>query len=178
MSRIGKKPIPVPAGVDVAIQSGTVTVKGPKGSLTRKLNAAVTVTMVDGHVECSAANDRIAKAVWGLTRVLINNMVTGVTTGYKRVLDIQGVGYKADVKGKELNVAVGLSHPVIFTAPEGITYKTETATRIVIEGIDKELVGRLASQMRKVRPPEPYKAKGIHYLGEHIRRKVGKAAGK
>jgi len=178
LSRIGKKPIPVPQGVDVTINNGSVTVKGPKGSLTRKLNPAVKVQIADGNVTCTAESNRTAKEVWGLTRVLIDNMVTGVTTGYKRVLDIQGVGYKAEIKGKELNIAVGLSHPVMYTAPEGITFKTETNTRIVIEGIDNELVGRLASQMRKVRPPEPYKAKGIHYLGEKIRRKVGKAAGK
>jgi large subunit ribosomal protein L6 len=178
LSRIGKKPIVVPKGVDVALNGASITVKGPKGSLTRSLMPNVKVQVADGHVQCTAENDRMAKQAWGLTRMLIDNMVTGVTTGYKKVLDIQGVGYKAEVKGKELNIAVGLSHPVVFVAPDGITLKTETATRIVIEGIDKEMVGRLASEMRKIRPPEPYKAKGIHYLGEHIRRKVGKAAGK
>ena len=121
--------------------------------MARKLNPAVKVQVVDGNVVCTAEQNRTSKELWGLTRVLIDNMITGVTAGYKRVLDIQGVGYKVEVKGKELNVAVGLSHPVIFTAPEGITLKTETATRIVIEGIDNELVGRLASQMRKVGLP-------------------------
>jgi large subunit ribosomal protein L6 len=178
LSRIGKKTIPIPKGVEVAISDGTISVKGPKGALTRKIIPLVKVHVAEGLIHCTAENDRTSKQVWGLMRVLIDNMVTGVTVGYKKTLDIQGVGYKAEIKGKELNIAVGLSHPVVYIAPEGITLKTETATRIVIEGIDKEMVGRLASEMRKIRPPEPYKAKGIHYLGERIRRKVGKAAGK
>ncbi len=116
--------------------------------------------------------------LWGLTRMLISNMITGVTTGYRKVLDIEGVGYKAEVKGDSINIVVGYSHPVVIKAAAGITLKTETPTRISIEGADKEMVGRVASEMRKVRPPEPYKAKGIRYVDEHIRRKVGKAAGK
>ena len=178
MSRLGKKPVPIPAGVDVVVADGTITVKGPKGALKRKIVPNVNVKVADGAVHCSAEMDRVSRQAWGLMRMLISNMVTGVTVGYKKTLDIEGVGYKAEVKGKEINIAVGLSHPVVITAAEGITLKTESPTRIIIEGIDKELVGRIASEMRKIRPPEPYKAKGIRYMNEHIRRKVGKAAGK
>ena len=178
MSRIGKKPISIPKGVDVAIKDGIVAVKGPKGTLNTKVISGVKVELVDGSVHCTAGHDRVSKEIWGLMRVLIDNMIIGVTVGYKKVLDIEGVGYKAEAKGREIDISVGLSHPVIITAEAGITLKTETATRITIEGIDKEKVGRLASEIRKIRPPEPYKAKGIRYVDEHIRRKVGKAAGK
>jgi large subunit ribosomal protein L6 len=178
LSRIGKKPIPIPQGVEVKIADGSATVKGPKGTLTKKLPAHVKVEVTDGHVACLAEHDRISMQMWGLTRMLLSNMITGVTTGFKKILDIEGVGYKAEVKGKTINIAVGYSHPVNIEAPEGITLKTETPTRITIEGADKELVGRLASEMRKVRPPEPYKSKGIRYVDEKVRRKVGKAAGK
>jgi len=178
LSRIGKKPIPIPKGVDVAIKDGAVSVKGPKGSLSKSIISGVNIEIVDGHVVCSAASDRLSKQVWGLMRVLIDNMVTGVTVGFKKVLDIEGVGYKAEVKGGEIDIAVGLSHEVKIRPPEGITLKTETPTRITIEGIDKEAVGMIASELRKIRKPEPYKGKGIRYVNEHIRRKVGKAAGK
>jgi len=178
LSRIGKKLIPIPAGVEVTIDSGKVSVKGPKGTLTRDLLSGVQVAIVDNNVQCNADDNRIARQQWGLMRVLIDNMVTGVTTGYKKVLDIEGVGYKAELKGNELTISVGYSHPVVVKAEAGITLKTETPTRIVIEGNDKEAVGRIASEMRKLRKPEPYKGKGIRYSGEHIRRKVGKAAGK
>jgi large subunit ribosomal protein L6 len=178
LSRIGKKPIPVPKGVDVTIAGGTATVKGPKGTLSRDYSPKVKVVVADGQVVCTAERDRISMQLWGLTRMLISNMITGVTTGYRKVLDIEGVGYKAEIKGDSINIVVGYSHPVIIKAAPGITLKTETPTRISIEGADKEMVGRVASEMRKVRPPEPYKAKGIRYVNEHIRRKVGKAAGK
>ena len=178
MSRIGKKSIPVPNGVEVTIKDGKISVKGPKGTLTRDLLSGVQVTVVDNNVQCSADEDRISRSKWGLMRVLIDNMITGVTAGYKKVLDIEGVGYKAELKGTELTISVGYSHPVVIKAEEGITLKTETPTRIVIEGNNKEDVGRIASEMRKLRKPEPYKGKGIRYSGEKIRRKVGKAAGK
>jgi large subunit ribosomal protein L6 len=178
LSRLGKKPVPIPAGVDVVVADGTITVKGPRGALTRGIVPRVTVQVADGQVRCSAENDRVSRQVWGLMRMLISNMVIGVTVGFKKTLDIEGVGYKAEVKGKDLSISVGLSYPVVIAAVEGITMKTETPTRISIEGVDKELVGRIASEMRKIRPPEPYKAKGIRYMNEHIRRKVGKAAGK
>jgi large subunit ribosomal protein L6 len=178
LSRIGKKPISIPKGVTISVSDGKVFVKGPKGSLTKNIVSPVNVA-VDGEiVQCTAPNDRLSKQAWGLMRVLIRNMIVGVTEGYKKLLDIHGVGYKAEAKGKDLNITVGFSHPVIIKAIEGIVLKPETPTRISIEGIDKEVVGRIASEMRKLRPPEPYKGKGIHYAGERIRRKVGKAAGK
>jgi len=178
LSRLGKKPIPIPKGVDVTIADGKVVVKGPKGTLTRAYSPKVKVAMSDSQVVCTAGRDRVSMQLWGLTRMLVSNMITGVTTGYRKVLDIEGVGYKAEVKGDSINIVVGYSHPVVIKAAAGITLKTETPTRISIEGADKEMVGRVASEMRKVRPPEPYKAKGIRYADEHIRRKVGKAAGK
>jgi ribosomal protein L6, bacterial type len=178
LSRLGKKPIPIPKGVDVKIADGKVVVKGPKGTLSRDYSPQVKVEVADSQVVCVAERDRISMQLWGLTRMLISNMITGVTTGYRKVLDIEGVGYKAEVKGDSINIVVGYSHPVLIKAAAGITLKTETPTRISIEGADKEMVGRVASEMRKVRPPEPYKAKGIRYADEHIRRKVGKAAGK
>jgi large subunit ribosomal protein L6 len=178
LSRIGKQPIPIPKGVTVTVNEGNVVVKGPKGSLTRNILSPVNVAVEGEVVQCSAPNDRLSKQTWGLMRVLIRNMIVGVTEGYKKLLDIHGVGYKAEAKGKDLNITVGYSHPVIIKAVDGITLKPDTPTRISIEGIDKEMVGRIASEMRKLRPPEPYKGKGIHYAGEKIRRKVGKAAGK
>jgi large subunit ribosomal protein L6 len=178
LSRIGKKPISIPKGVTVTLSDGKVIVKGPKGSLTKDIIPPVKVAVVGDEVQCTAEMDRNSKQMWGLMRVLVQNMITGVTEGYRKLLDIHGVGYKAESKGKDLNIIVGYSHPVIITAAEGITLKPETPTRISIEGIDKEMVGRIASEMRKLRPPEPYKGKGIHYAGERIRRKVGKAAGK
>jgi large subunit ribosomal protein L6 len=178
LSRIGKKAIPIPKGVTVTLSDGKVMVKGPKGSLAKDVIPSVKVVVTADEVQCTAAMDRVSKQMWGLMRVLIQNMITGVTEGYRKLLDIHGVGYKAEAKGKDLNVAVGLSHVVIVKAADGITLKPETPTRISIEGIDKEMVGRIASEIRKLRPPEPYKGKGIQYAGERIRRKVGKAAGK
>ena len=178
MSRLGKKAVSIPKGVTVTANDGKVVVKGPKGSLTRGVMPLVKVAVAGDEVTCTAQNDRISKQAWGLTRMLIQNMIIGVTEGYRKVLDIHGVGYKAELKGKDLTLTVGYSHPIIIKALEGITLKTETPTRVSIEGIDKEMVGRVASEMRKLRPPEPYKGKGVHYAGERIRRKVGKAAGK
>jgi large subunit ribosomal protein L6 len=178
LSRIGKKPISIPKGVTVTVNDNKVIVKGPKGLLTKNIVSPVTVAVSGDMVQCTAPTDRLSKQAWGLMRVLILNMIVGVTEGYKKLLDIHGVGYKAETKGKDLNISVGFSHAVIIKAMDGITLKPETPTRISIEGIDKEAVGRVASEMRKLRPPEPYKGKGIHYAGERIRRKVGKAAGK
>jgi large subunit ribosomal protein L6 len=178
LSRIGKKAVPIPKGVTVTVNDGSVVIKGPKGSLTRDIMPSVKIAVADNEVQCTAQNDRMSKQAWGLMRMLVNNMIIGVTEGYRKVLDIHGVGYKAEIKGKDITIIVGYSHPVVVKAPEGVTFKTETPTRISIEGIDKEMVGRIASEMRKLRPPEPYKGKGIHYTGERIRRKVGKAAGK
>jgi large subunit ribosomal protein L6 len=178
LSRIGKKNIPVPKGVTVTLKDESVTVQGPKGVLTKKIMPQVKVVVVDNEVKCTAQLDRLSKQAWGLMRMLIQNMIIGVTEGYKKTLDIHGVGYKAEVKGKDITITVGYSHPVVVTAMDGITIKTENPTRVSIEGVDKEKVGRVASEMRKLRPPEPYKGKGIHYAGEKIRRKVGKAAGK
>ena len=179
MSRIGKKPIPIPKGVEVKINGSTVSVKGPKGTLVKTAHPAVKLAVENNEVLCTAdPQDRLSKSVWGLWRVLINNMIEGVTTGYKKTLDIQGVGYKAEMKGKDLNIIVGFSHPVMFKPDAGISFKTETATRIIIEGNDKEAVGQITADIRSIRGPEPYKGKGIRYLGEYVRRKVGKAAGK
>jgi large subunit ribosomal protein L6 len=178
LSRIGKKTVPIPKGVTVTVNDGKVTVKGPKGAATKNIIPSVKVAVADGEVQCTAEFDRMSKQAWGLMRMLIQNMVVGVTNGYRKELDIHGVGYKAEAKGKDLVVTVGYSHPVVIKAVEGITLKADNPTRVSIEGIDKEMVGRVASEMRKLRPPEPYKGKGIHYAGERIRRKVGKAAGK
>jgi large subunit ribosomal protein L6 len=179
LSRIGKKPVSIPKGVEVKIDSNTISVKGPKGEIIRNVHSAVKIALENNEVCCtSEATDKLGKSVWGLWRVLIRNMIEGVTTGYKKVLDIQGVGYKAEMKGKDLNVVVGYSHPVVVKAPEGITFKTETATRIIIEGVDKQTVGQITADIRLIRGPEPYKGKGIRYVDEHVRRKVGKAAGK
>jgi large subunit ribosomal protein L6 len=179
LSRIGKKPIPIPKGVEVTLAGNKVTIKGPKGTLEKTVDPLLAVKVENNEIVCTGdfAN-RTSKAVWGLWRVLINNMVEGVTNGYKKSLEIQGVGYKAEVKGKDLNIAVGYSHPVIIKAPAGMTFKCETPTKILIEGIDKQLVGQVTAEIRLKRGPEPYKGKGIRYANEHVRRKVGKAAGK
>lgn len=172
-------PVPIPKGVEVKVDGQTISVKGPKGTLTKSVHPKIKVTVKDGAVHCEGdAADRVSKSVWGLWRVLIDNMVEGVTNGYRRTLDIQGVGYKAEMKGKDLNIAVGYSHPVLIKPVNGISFKTETATRIVVEGIDKHTVGQVTADIRLIRGPEPYKGKGIRYLDEHVRRKVGKAAGK
>ncbi len=178
MSRIGKLPIPVPSGVDVALDESVVTVKGPKGTLTHTVAAPIKVGRGDdGAVEVARPNDeRISKSLHGLTRTLIANMVTGVTDGYEKRLEIIGVGYRVLSKGPtQLEFQLGYSHPITFHAPEGITFTVDGPTRLGVQGIDKQLVGEVAANIRKLRKPEPYKGKGVRYAGEQIRRKVGKA---
>ena len=179
MSRIGKEPIPLPSGVDVTLADGRVTVKGPKGTLTQDVHPAVTVAIDDGQVVVTRSSDqREHRALHGLTRALIANMVTGVTEGYRRDLEIVGVGYRAAARGSNgLTIQVGYSHPVEVDAPEGITFEVPAPTRISVIGFDKQLVGQVAANIRKIRKPEPYKGKGIRYAGEPVRRKSGKAAG-
>ncbi|HEU4547395.1 MAG TPA: 50S ribosomal protein L6 [Microlunatus sp.] len=178
MSRIGKLPITVPSGVDVAVEESTVTVKGPKGTLSHTVASPITVARgEDGAIEVSRPNDeRISKSLHGLTRTLISNMVTGVTQGYEKKLEIVGVGYRVLSKGPtQLEFQLGYSHPITFNAPEGITFTVEGPTKVGVQGIDKQLVGEVAANIRKLRKPEPYKGKGVRYAGEQIRRKVGKA---
>ena len=178
MSRIGKLPIPVPAGVDVTIDGQTVSVKGPKGSLTHTVAAPITVgRSEEGTLEVQRPDDeRNSRSLHGLTRTLINNMVVGVTEGYEKKLEIVGVGYRVLSKGPtQLEFQLGYSHPITFDAPEGITFTVDGPTRLGVVGIDKQLVGETAAKIRKLRKPEPYKGKGVRYAGEHIRRKVGKA---
>jgi large subunit ribosomal protein L6 len=178
MSRIGKLPVPVPTGVDVALDDRLVTVKGPKGTLSHSVAAPITVDRSDdGAIEVSRPDDeRQSKALHGLTRTLINNMVVGVTEGYEKKLEIVGVGYRVLSKGPtQLEFQLGYSHPITVDAPEGITFNVEAPTRFGVQGIDKQLVGEVAANIRKLRKPEPYKGKGVRYAGEHIRRKVGKA---
>ena len=178
MSRIGKLPVAVPSGVDVALDERLVTVKGPKGTLSHTVAAPITVERAeDGTLEIKRPNDeRVSKSLHGLTRTLINNMVVGVTTGYEKKLEIVGVGYRVLSKGPtQLEFQLGYSHPIIFDAPEGITFAVEGPTKFGVIGIDKQLVGEVAANIRKLRKPEPYKGKGVRYAGEHIRRKVGKA---
>ncbi|WP_131105551.1 50S ribosomal protein L6 [Ornithinimicrobium sufpigmenti] len=177
MSRIGRLPITIPSGVDVAIDGATVTVKGPKGQLA--LNVAQPISVgkgEDGTVQVSRPNDeRESRARHGLTRSLIANMVEGVTNGYTKKLEIHGTGYRVVAKGSDLEFALGYSHPITIKAPEGITFQVENPTRFSITGIDKQQVGEVAANIRKLRKPDPYKGKGVRYEGEHIRRKVGKA---
>ena len=177
MSRIGKLPVQVPSGVDVQVQANTVTVKGPKGTLSHTVAAPITVEHADGTVTVQRPNDaRENRALHGLTRTLINNMVVGVTEGYEKKLEIVGVGYRVLSKGPtQLEFQLGYSHPITFNAPEGITFAVEGPTRLAVQGIDKQVVGEVAANIRKLRKPEPYKGKGVRYAGEHIRRKVGKA---
>jgi large subunit ribosomal protein L6 len=178
MSRIGKLPVPVPAGVDVALDERLVTVKGPKGTLSHAVAAPITVERAeDGTLEVKRPDDeRISRSLHGLTRTLINNMVVGVTTGYEKKLEIVGVGYRVLSKGPtQLEFQLGYSHPIIFDAPEGITFAVEGPTKLGVIGIDKQLVGEVAANIRKLRKPEPYKGKGVRYAGEQVRRKVGKA---
>jgi large subunit ribosomal protein L6 len=178
MSRIGKLPIAVPSGVDVAIDQSLVTVKGPKGTLSHSVAAPIIVEKgEDGVLSVKRPNDeRESRSLHGLTRTLISNMVVGVTDGYQKKLEIVGVGYRVLSKGPtQLEFQLGYSHPIIFDAPEGITFTVETPTRMGVQGIDKQLVGEVAAKIRKLRKPEPYKGKGVRYSGEHIRRKVGKA---
>ena len=178
MSRIGKLPIAVPSGVDVAIDERLVTVKGPKGTLSHTIAAPITIERAeDGTLEVRRPDDeRISRSLHGLTRTLINNMVVGVTEGYEKKLEIVGVGYRVLSKGPtQLEFQLGYSHSITFNAPEGITFTVEGPTKLGVVGIDKQLVGETAAKIRKLRKPEPYKGKGVRYAGEHIRRKVGKA---
>jgi large subunit ribosomal protein L6 len=177
MSRIGRLPIPVPAGVDVSINGREVTVKGPKGTLSHTIVAPIEIERAeDGTLQVTRPNDeRAAKERHGLTRTLVNNMIVGVTAGYSKTLEISGVGYRVQAKGSDLEFALGYSHPITVNPPEGITFRVEAPTRFVVEGIDKQKVGEVAANIRKLRKPDPYKAKGVRYQGEVIRRKVGKA---
>jgi large subunit ribosomal protein L6 len=177
MSRIGKLPVTVPSGVDIAIDGRAVTVKGPKGSLSHTIAEPLTVEHGDnGALVVNRPDDeRTSKALHGLTRTLVANMVTGVTEGYEKKLEIVGVGYRVTAKGKDLEFAVGYSHSVLVTPPEGISFTVESPTKFSVAGIDKQQVGQVAANIRKIRKPEPYKGKGIRYAGEHVRRKVGKA---
>ena len=177
MSRIGKKPIPVPDGVTVEIRPGAVAVRGPKGDLEERVSPAMTVTQEDGQVVVARPTDRgDHRALHGLTRTLVANMVTGVTQGFEKRLEIQGVGYRAALKGRDLEMQLGFSHAVTVKAPDDITFEVPQPTQIVVSGISKQRVGEIAAQIRKWRPPEPYKGKGIRYQGEHVIRKVGKRA--
>jgi large subunit ribosomal protein L6 len=179
MSRIGKEPVTIPSGVDVTIDDGMLTVKGPKGTLTQTIHPDMTVTVADDQVVVTRPDDeREHRALHGLIRSLVANMVQGVTEGYQRNLDIVGVGYRAQARGSSgLTIQVGYSHPVQIDAPDGIEFTVPTPTKIEVRGIDKQLVGQVAANIRKVRKPEPYKGKGIRYEGEQVRRKAGKAAG-
>jgi large subunit ribosomal protein L6 len=179
MSRIGKKPITVPSGVTVALEANQVTVKGPKGELSRSLPSEMAVSMEDGTVTVTRPSDiGRHRALHGLTRTLVSNMVEGVTNGFSKKLEIRGVGYKAEETSKGARLVVGYSHPVEFTAPEGVKVVVEGGTTVTVEGIDKEKVGQAAADIRRVRPPEPYKGKGIRYVGEHVRTKAGKTGAK
>ncbi|AZQ72140.1 MULTISPECIES: 50S ribosomal protein L6 [Streptomyces] len=177
MSRIGKLPIQVPAGVDVTIDGRDVQVKGPKGALNISLSAPIEIVKgEDGTLQVIRPNDeRQNKALHGLSRTLVANMITGVTQGYVKKLEISGVGYRVVAKGSNLEFSLGYSHPILIEAPEGITFKVEAPTKFSVEGIDKQKVGEVAAKIRKLRKPDPYKAKGVKYEGEVIRRKVGKA---
>lgn|SRR5690606_3483875 len=176
MSRIGRNPITVPSGVEVSIDGREVTVKGPKGTLSHTVAEPIEVNLEDGKVVVSRPNDiNKVRGLHGLTRTLINNMVVGVTEGFKKTLEIQGVGYRVVAKGKNLEFSLGYSHPITVEPPEGITFKVEKPTQLVVEGIDKQKVGEVAANIRKLRRPDPYKGKGVRYEGEYVRRKVGKA---
>jgi len=177
MSRIGRMPVVVPSGVDVAIDGSLVTVKGPKGTLSHTVVTPITVSKDDGVLTVTRPDDeRDSRARHGLTRTLVNNMVVGVTDGYEKKLEIVGVGYRVLSKGPtQLEFQLGYSHPITFNAPDGITFTVESPTRLTVQGIDKQLVGEVAANIRKLRKPEPYKGKGVRYSGEHVRRKVGKA---
>src|SRR6187200_1516050 len=177
MSRIGKKPIPIPTGVNVTIEPEVVRVAGPRGDLVERKSLAIEVREEDGTLLVTRPTDRAEhRALHGLTRSLVANMVEGVTSGFEKRLEIQGVGYRAQLKGRDLELALGYSHPVPIKAPDGIEFEVPQPTRIVVKGISKQLVGEIAANIRKKRPPEPYKGKGIRYEGEYVARKVGKRA--
>jgi large subunit ribosomal protein L6 len=177
VSRIGRKPIPVPAGVTVSIEPDVVRVHGPRGELTERVHRDITVSQEGDELLVTRPTDRGPhRALHGLTRSLVANMVEGVTAGYTKTLEIQGVGYRAQLKGKDLELALGYSHPVSIKAPDGIEFEVPQPTRVIVKGISKQLVGEIAANIRKQRPPEPYKGKGIRYEGEYVARKVGKRA--
>jgi len=180
MSRIGKSPIAIPSGVDVKVADGAVTVKGPKGTLSRVIPGAITVRSAEGAVLVERPDDeRQNRALHGLTRTLVSNMVVGVTDGFSKELEIIGVGYRAEaLSPTQLRLALGFSHPVLMDAPAGITFEVPVQTRVIVKGIDKELVGQVAANIRAVRKPEPYKGKGVRYLGEKVLRKAGKTGKK
>ncbi len=177
MSRVGKQPIEIPSGVTVAVADGEVTVQGPKGSVTVPVHPDIAVEVTDTQIVCSVGHKtKKSSALWGTMRALLANAVTGVHEGVTKQLELQGVGYRATVQGKDLQLQVGFSHPVVFSAPEGITFSVEKEI-ITVSGFDAYTVGQVAANIRKIRPPEPYKGKGIRYVGEHVRRKVGKVVG-
>lgn len=179
MSRIGKQPIPIPSGVTVSVDGSTVRVKGPKGEMVQSFRPEMTIKVADNTVTIERPSDsKEDRALHGLTRALLANMVEGVTTGFRKALELVGVGYKAEKRGNKLVLTVGYSHPVEFPEAAGLKISTPAPTQIVVEGIDKQLVGQAAAEIRAVRPPEPYKGKGIRYQGEHVRRKAGKAGAK
>jgi large subunit ribosomal protein L6 len=176
MSRIGRLPIPLPAGVDVAIEGNHVSVKGPRGELSRDIAPEIRVVREDGVLRVERPNDdKRSRELHGLSRTLVANMVTGVTTGYRKGLEITGVGYRAQLVGRKLQLSLGYSHPIEIDPPEGIAFEVENPTRLAVTGIDRELVGHIAARVRAQRKPEPYKGKGVRYTGEVIRRKAGKA---
>jgi large subunit ribosomal protein L6 len=177
MSRIGRLPIPVPSGVDVTISGREVAVKGPKGALNHTLVEPISIQRGDdGTLVVTRPDDeRDSKARHGLSRTLVANMIQGVTAGYERTLEIVGVGYRVTARGSDLEFALGFSHPVVVTPPDGISFEVQAPTRFVVRGIDKQQVGEVAANIRRIRPPEPYKGKGVRYQGENVRRKVGKA---
>jgi large subunit ribosomal protein L6 len=177
MSRIGRQPIEVPGGVDVSIDGTHVSVKGPRGTLERSLHPEMKLVQEDGTIRVERPSDEaMHRSLHGLTRTLVANMVEGVTKGYEKRLEIVGVGYRASLRGQDLEIAAGFSHPVIVQRPEGVEFEVPQPTRITVRGNDKQAVGEIAAKIRKVRPPEPYKGKGIRYEGEHVRKKAGKAA--
>lgn len=179
MSRVGKKPVNIPKGVTVELTAGMFKAKGPKGELTCPVHQNIKVIVENNEIVCTRENDfKENRALHGLTRALIQNTVTGVSDGYSKTLDIVGVGYKVEAKGSNLLLSLGFSHPIYFMPPEGITLQATTATQIVVSGIDKQLVGQVASKIRSFKEPEPYKGKGVKYQNEIIRRKAGKTAGK
>jgi large subunit ribosomal protein L6 len=176
MSRIGRLPVVVPAGVDVTINGREVSVRGPKGQLSMRVAEPIEVKQTDGVITVTRPNDEgPVRALHGLSRTLVANMVTGVTEGYRKTLEIVGVGYRVQARGNGVEFSLGYSHPVPVTPPDGVTLRVETPTRLVVEGIDKQQVGEVAAKIRKLRKPDPYKGKGVRYAGEQIRRKVGKA---
>jgi large subunit ribosomal protein L6 len=177
VSRIGKQPIPVPSGVEVKIDGSTITVKGPKGELSQTFSDVLAITLEDGVLLVTRPDEsRTARSLHGLTRTLLANMVTGVSEGFFKNLEIVGVGYRAAMKGSDIELQLGYSHPVVVTAEPGITFEVPQPTKITVRGIDKQRVGQVAADIRKWRKPEPYKGKGVRYEGEHVRRKLGKAA--